>query len=246
MEPHVLATYTDDVLEIILNRPNESNRMTMGMIEEITGHLDTRTGTQLVVLKARGEEFCLGRDYQKAPEDSDSDRPMNAARVRTEMTDPILAMYMAIKSLDVPSVSVVQGDAVGFGCALACSCDIVLAAEGARFCLPELSERGLPPTLALTALLDRASVRNLTYMAYSTELLDARQAQSAGLVSAVCSDGDLAARSRDLVSTITAQPADSVKAVKRYLKLAPGMDLNGRAELGANLFALVAASRPTN
>jgi enoyl-CoA hydratase len=147
-----------------------------------------------------------------------------------------------LKECPVPTVSLVQGIAYGFGCALAGACDIVLAAKSARFRLPEMG-RGLPPTLAMSALWEKISTRGLAYLVYSTAEIDAQTAQTMGLVSAVAADGELDQRAGALTAAVAAQPLDAIRAVKEYLKLAPTMSAAGRAGLGASIFAAVLSSK---
>lgn len=240
----VIVEQADRVLSLTLNRPECGNLITMPMIKTITQTLrDVSRDTNVVVFRAAGADFCKGRDYARAPEDAAKGEIITAATIRETMTSPVLAMYTAIKELSVPCIAVVQGAALGFGCAFPCACDIVLAGAGAKFGLPELHERGLPPTLAMTALLDRVSLRMLTYLAYSSTPIDARTAQAAGLISAVYDDAHLSASAGDVIAGIASRPAEGIRAICRYLRLAPYMEPRGRAEFGANLFAVAAASR---
>ena len=158
------------------------------------------------------------------------------------MTGPMVNLYTLLKECPVPTVSLVQGLAYGFGCALAGTCDIVLAAKSARFRLPEMG-RGLPPTLAMSALWDKISARGLAYLVYSTAEIDADTAQTMGLVSAIVADGELEQRATALTAAMAGQPLDAIRAVKEYLTLAPSMSGAARAGLGASIFAAVLSSR---
>lgn len=244
MSGHVKINQTENVLEIVLSRPECGNLITMPMISQIGDalrNLSQQTG--VVVLRGEGLDFCKGRDYAQAPEDAGHRRSPDAVEIRDKMTASILAMYGLIREAAVPTVSIVQGTATGFGCAMACACDVVLAGRSARFSLPEMRERRLPPTLAMTALYDRISYRTLTYLVFSTEELDGDAALKAGLASMVFDDDDLVRRSQEIVKTTASLPANSVKAVKAYLKVAGSMDIRGRAELGSSLYAVVSSSR---
>jgi enoyl-CoA hydratase/carnithine racemase len=158
------------------------------------------------------------------------------------MTGPMMSLYGALRDLPVATLSVVQGAAYGFGCALAGACDMTLAADIARFRLPEMG-RGLPPTLAMSALWDRVSPRTIGYMVYSTAELTANDALAIGLAHAVVPHEDLDARAAALIETICKQPLDAIRAVKEYLKEAPAMPASARGGYGASLFAGVLSSR---
>lgn len=229
---------------ISLSRPDCGNRITAGMIVTLAGMVrNVPNDAKLMMIRAEGDDFCLGRDYGNAPEDAKASRKPTALQISENMTAPIVDFYAAIKNVPVPTLSVVQGSATGFGCAMACACDIVLAADNAKFSLPEMHERGLPPSLAMTALIDRVSYRTLAYLVYGTQEIDAQTAFNAGLVSRVEPAKQLHANADAFAEHICSQPLDSIRAVKNYLRLAPPMAPDGRAALGSGLYAVVAGSR---
>lgn len=243
MIPEISTRHEGAAWRIELNRPDCGNLVTMEMVAALGEAFSAVPSTaRMVVLSGRGADFCKGRDYQSAPEGARGTRAPNALSVRERMTSPIISLYGAIKDVAVPTVAVVQGAAYGFGCALSGGCDIVLAAAGSRFRLPEMG-RGLPPTLAMAALMDRVSARGLPYLVYSTAELDGRAALGMGLASAVFPDDELDGQVVKLVDTIAAQPIDAVRAVKEYLRFAPYMEPRGRADFAASLFASVLSSR---
>jgi enoyl-CoA hydratase len=88
-------------------------------------------------------------------------------------------LYGAFRNAKVPIIAVVQGRAVGLGCALAALCDITIASDRARFQLPEMSHR-IMPTIAMSALVDRVPRKAATYLVYSTQEIDAQKALTLG------------------------------------------------------------------
>jgi enoyl-CoA hydratase/carnithine racemase len=242
MTEHVISSQASAVWRIELNRPDCGNLVTTEMVAALSEALKRLPGgTKLLVLSGKGADFCRGRDYQAAPENSKGGRPPSALELRERMTGPIIGFYASLKESPVPTLAVVQGAAYGFGCALAGACDVVLAGEGSRFRLPEMT-KGLPPTLAMAAL-DRLAPKGLGYLVYSTAEIDARSALAMGLVSAVVPDGELEARAAGLIETVSSQPLDAVRAVKEYLKFAPQMEPRGRADFAASVIAGVLSSR---
>ncbi len=228
---------------IELDRADCGNLVTSEMVVTIADALRTAATTaKVVILSGRGGDFCKGRDYSAAPESAKGGKAPTALEIRRNMTDPMVALYTTLRECPIPTVSLVQGLAYGFGCAFAGACDIVLAGRSARFRLPEMG-RGLPPTLAMTALWERISARGLAYLVYSTAEIDAPAAQAMGLVSAIVADDELESRATALIEAIGQQPADAIRAVKEYLTLAPSMSATGRGGLGASLFAAVLSSR---
>lgn len=232
------------VCRIELNRPDCGNLVTTDMVRELTQALQSLAAdVKLVVIAGRGADFCKGRDYQTAPESAGAGKAApSALAIRERMTGPMMTLYTALRDAPVATLSIVQGAAYGFGCALAGACDMTLAGERARFRLPEMG-RGLPPTLAMSALWDRVSPRTIGYMVYSTAELDVRGAHAIGLAHAVAADAELESRAAALVDTICKQPLDAIRAVKEYLKEAPSMPAAARGGFGASLFAGVLSSR---
>jgi enoyl-CoA hydratase/carnithine racemase len=192
--------------------------------------------------RGQGADFCKGRDYASAPERAQGGAAPTAGEIRRRTAEPIVALYSALRELPVPALALVQGAAHGFGCALACGCDIVLAAEDARFRLPEM-ERGLPPTLAMASLLERIAPKTLAYLVYSTAELDARTALGMGLASALCPAAELAAQGQRIAETICSRSHEALRAVKAYLASAPRMEPRARGELAVSLFCEALCAR---
>ncbi len=229
---------------IELNRPECGNLVTADMVTVLADALrGIGPEVKLVVIAGSGQDFCKGRDYQAAPESAGADRSApSALAIRERMTGPMTGLYGALRDLPVATLSVVQGAAYGFGCALAGACDMTLAADSARFRLPEMG-RGLPPTLAMSALWDRVSPRTIGYMVYSTAELNAAEALAIGLANSVVPRAELDARAAALIESICSEPLDAIRAVKEYLKEAPAMPASARGGYGASLFAGVLSSR---
>lgn len=244
MNEYVKVKNDAGVATITLNRASEGNPVSSEMIVAMTAAVRALPKEcRILVLRAEGPDFCVGRDYGAAPEDAQAGNKPTALQIQDRMTQPIIDFYLGLHNVHVPTVSIVQGRAAGFGCALACAADIVMAADDAQFGLPEMRERGLPPSLAMTALFERVNLRMLIYLVFGTQPISADAALAAGLVSTVVAKGSLQTEGDRLVSHIRDLPPDSVQAVKTYLKLASQMNSQGRAALGSGLYSIVAGSR---
>lgn len=241
---YINTSAANGVCRIELNRPDCGNLVTATMVVELTEHLrSVAADVKLIVISGQGQDFCKGRDYQTAPESAGAGKSApSALTIREQMTAPMTTLYSTLRDAPVPTLSVVQGAAYGFGCALAGACDMTIAADTARFRLPEMG-RGLPPTLAMTALWDRVTPRAIGYMVYSTAELTAADASRIDLVQSVVPAEELTARAGNLVETICKQPLDAIRSVKEYLRVAPSMPAVARGGLGASLFAGVLSSR---
>jgi enoyl-CoA hydratase/carnithine racemase len=215
----VLFETKNDCLDVILSRPDEGNLITNDMGMEIARTLrELGPETKLVRLSGRGANFCSGRDSPKI------DRAgMTPLQVRHPIAEVPLALYGAVKECRAPTLAVVQGEALGVGCALAAVCDITLAAEDAVFGVPEL-DHNIAPTLVMWALINRASYKTAAYLVYTRERISAQRAELLGLVSKVVKTADLAREAEALSQTLLSRAAVPLQGIKEYLKFASRMD----------------------
>ncbi len=225
------------VANIAIDRPDEGNLLTVEMLRELTAAFRAAAASdaKVIVLRSASSDFCRGRDTRGGTPSP------TAMKLRTNVCEPILDVYDAIASAPQPVVCVVQGIAHGFGAAMAGACDLTIAADNARFKLPEM-EKSLPPTLAISALLPRIPRKALAWMVYSMEEIDAATALQLGIVSAVVPLARLDQALSKLIATMTARSPESLIAVKDFFRAAPQMDTQGMASYAANLLATVLSS----
>lgn len=228
-----------DMLEILLNRPDKGNSLTREMGDALVAALaGVDDSVKLVRLSGAGADFCAGRD---SPMASLGPKP-HAELIRQVVAQPPLALYDAIKAVPVPVIAVVHGRSIGAGCALAGVCDITLAADDAVFQISEM-ERDIPPTLVMAALLGRVPVKTLSWMVYGRAVIGAVQAREAGLVQDVFSRASLDQEAAKLIETMLANSSVSLRAVKQYLSLAPGMSAQAASGFAAHLVSTALSAR---
>ena len=223
------------VATLTIDRSAEGNMLTVEMVGELSTAVRAagRSTAKVIVLRANGPDFCRGR-APGAPAPT-------AMKMRAAVCDPILDVYDAIAGVRQPVVAVVQGKAHGFGAAVSGACDLTIAADNARFRLPEM-EKDLPPTLAISALMPRVPRKALTYLVYSMEEIDAQAALQLGIVSTVVPLGEIDRALDKLLAVMTARSPEALNAVKDYFRVAPYMEPRGAADYGANLLAAVLSS----
>lgn len=225
---------------ITINRPDCGNLVSNEMGAEIAGMLEraVATGSRLIVLRGAGDNFCLGRDSAALRAGGPFKTALDMRRGNTE---PALAVYGAFRRITVPVLGIVQGRAIGFGCALAGLCDVTIASDDAEFQLPEM-EHGIPPCLAMSALLGNVSPKAIMYLVYSTELIDAQRALAMSLVSKVVARRDLEEEAEGFIKKTLARVPAAVPAVKEYMRSAPRMEPQAAADFGSALLAGVLSS----
>ena len=226
------------VAAITIDRAADGNLLTIAMLRDLAAAFRAagRSDAKVITLRTAGTDFCLGRG---APPPGGP--PPSALQLRAAVIEPILDAYDAMSGAPQPIVCSVQGAAKGFGCALATACDITIASDAARFCLPEL-EKNLPPTLAISAMMARVPQKALTFMVYTMGEVDAQTALRLGIVSQVVAPAELVALSDKVVSGLCTRSRDALIGVKDYFRAAPGLPGRSAADLAGNMLATILSS----
>ncbi len=237
---NLLITENAGITRITLNRPAEGNLLQLDDVRDLAAAV-TAAGAidnaRAVVIAANGTDFCRGR----GPGPVGATKP-TSVQIRARVIDPILSAYRAIYDSPVPVIAAVHGPALGFGCAIASACDVLIASDRARFSLPEM-EKNLPPTLAMSAHLRRVTPKMTAYLVLSLDEIDAERAAAVGLASMVVPHAAFAQVIDKLTATIASRQPTALRAIKEYLRSAPYMESHGAADFGANLLASVLASQ---
>jgi len=235
----VLFETKADCLDVVLNRPAEGNLITNEMGAEIARVLrDIGPEIKLVRLRGNGAHFCKGR---QAPQ---IDRAtMTPLQVRHPVAEVPLALYAAVKEARAPTLAIVQGEALGVGCALAAVCDLTIAAEDAIFQVPELNHN-IAPTLVMWALLNRVPYKTVAHLVYSRERIGAQRAEALGLVTKLVAPTALESEAEAFAQNILSRPAAPLQGIKEFLKFASRMDPASASAYSSVLNAAVTSSAP--
>ncbi len=139
------------------------------------------------------------------------------------------AIYRNLRALGKPVVGIVRGQAFGMGCELVAYCDLVIAATTATFGQPEIRLGLYPPTASI--LLPRIiGWRRATRMVLLSEVLDAAEAQRAGLVDYVAPPEQLAAKTEEVLAILHGWSAPVLESARRALHTAYFHDLEAAME----------------
>ena len=166
------------VAVVLLNRPEALNALSDGLMDELVqtlAELDRDESVRAIVLGGSERAFAAGADIGELAQTSAIDLYYQH---RVERWD-------AIRGLWTPLVAAVSGFCLGGGCELAMSCDLIVASETAEFGQPETG-LGIIPGAGGTQRLTRAVGKALAMdVILSGRMLDAREAERAGLVARV-------------------------------------------------------------
>lgn len=233
MADPVLVQKEGEITTITLNRPESGNRQTDAIWAQVTEMLNEAGKTsRAIVLKGTGEDFCLGREAMGQP------APVQEAYGVRDRSETIFNLYGAFRNARAPIIGVVQGRAVGLGCALAALCDITLASDRARFQFPETAHR-IMPTIAFSALVDRVPRKAAVFLIYSAQEINAEKALAFGLASDVVVAAELGSAVARLLQHFSTMPLPAVWAVKEYARSAFGIGAQAATDLARNLHATI-------
>lgn len=210
------------IARVTLNRPEVRNAFNETLIAELTGAfnaLGERPELRAIVLAAEGKAFCAGADlnWMKAMAGYSWDENHADA---SKLADMLWAIY----SCPVPVIARVQGDVYAGGVGLVACADIVVAVDGAGFCLSEARLGLLPATIGpyvVKALGEQASRRYFV----TAERFGAAEAQRLGLVHEVVAADALDAKVDELTAAIAANGPAAVRACKQLVKDVAGREI---------------------
>lgn len=214
------VTHADAVLTLRLDRPDHFNALTgemaIGLVEALRGVV-TREDVRVVLLTGTGMAFSAGADLE-------GDDP--AAKYDETAVEAAAMMVDAIIACDKPVVCGLNGIAAGVGMSLALACDLVVATESAALTLA-FTRIGLMPdggaTATVAASIGRARAMRL---ALTSDVLSAREALDAGLVTHVFPDADYQQGLAKIVGRLAFGPPLAFAATKKAINAATLGDLD--------------------
>jgi len=211
------------VAEVWLNRPEVRNAFNDGVVAELTDAFRTLAqdpDVRAVVLGGHGKAFCAGADLSWMRAMADYTWPQNHADAAR-----LAEMLWTIWTCPVPVVGRIHGDCYAGGVGLAAVCDVLVAAEGAHFCLSEARLGLLPATIGpyvVKALGEQASRRWFV----TAERFTATRAQALGFVHEVVAAESLDDKLGEIVAAIVANGPAAVRACKRLVQDVAGRELD--------------------
>jgi len=170
------------VATVIMNRPEVHNAFNAQMIEELTScfrSLNDNKQINVIILRANGASFSAGADVNWMRDMAQASEEENKAD-----SEKLAALMRAINFNAKATIAVIQGLALGGGVGLACCCDMVVAAEDAKFGLTE-SRLGLVPAVISPYVIDAIGTRKARRYFQTAEIFKAQKAMDLGIVSEV-------------------------------------------------------------
>ncbi|MFO1209407.1 MAG: enoyl-CoA hydratase [Amaricoccus sp.] len=210
----ILVEVEDAVATIRLNRPEALNALNSQLLDELAEALtemDASPRVGAIVLTGSEKAFAAGADIKEMA-------PKGFADMFLE--DLFAAQSETILRCRKPVVAAVAGYCLGGGCELAMMCDLIIAADTARFGQPEVNlgiMPGIGGTQRLTRLVGKSKAME---MCLTGRMMDATEAERAGLVTRVVPARDLVRDARETAAKIAEKSPLAVRAIKEAVNRA--------------------------
>ncbi|MBV8667535.1 MAG: enoyl-CoA hydratase [Burkholderiaceae bacterium] len=206
----ISTSKANGIFTIEFNRPDKKNAITAVMYQTMADALkqaDADAEVRVILMCGKPEIFTAGNDL----EDFLKNPPSG-------LNSPVFQFMTALSGVSKPVVAAVAGAAVGIGTTLLLHCDLVYAADNAKFSMP-FTQLGLCPEFASSLLLpqlagyQRAAEKLLLGEAFLVE-----EAREMGLVNKVLPVAEVLAYAQAQAAKLVALPASSIRASKRLMK----------------------------
>lgn len=205
------------VVLITLNRPTKLNSLNAQLsadLATIWPWFDAEPGLLVAVVTGAGRAFCAGADLHAW-----KDRQAGAGSPLPKYSKEESARYMLTRRKGKkPVIAAVNGLAHGGGCEMITNCDLVVAAETAELCLPEVKRGVSPYAGALPRLIRTLGLQRASELALTGRPVTAQEAFTWGLVNRVVPLKDVVPEAVKLASMIAANSPDSVICTRAGLR----------------------------
>jgi 2-(1,2-epoxy-1,2-dihydrophenyl)acetyl-CoA isomerase len=208
---------------LTLNRPEAANAVTPDQRDRLIDLLadaGRRVEVRAVVLTGTGRHFCTGADLRHSrpgPERPEGAPERVVGDVSRMIAEGAQRLMTAVLDCEKPVIAAVNGTAAGIGAHLALACDLVLAAEGARF-IEVFVRRGLVPDGAGAWLLPRlVGMQRAKELMFFGDDVPAAEAERLGLVNRVVPAGELDKVAGEWAARLAAGPTRAIGLAKSLL-----------------------------
>lgn len=235
--PTIRYEKQDNIGIITINRPealNALNTAVFNELEPLVGEIERDATLAALIITGEGRSFVAGADIgEQCPMDLEAGRKW--ARRGS-------SVFRRIEKLEIPTIAAVNGFALGGGCELALTCDIILASEKAKFGQPEVG-LGITPGFSGTQRLPRrVGVAKAKELIFSGKQIGAEEAKRIGLVNEVYAAEELLNKAVEMAKSFTANAPIAVKYSKACIDRGMQMDIDNGIALENELFAMCFAT----
>src|SRR5215211_6103 len=219
------------VCVLTLNRPDRLNALNVQVAHDFKGAVSEALehGARVIVLTGAGRAFSAGGDMRQMQEIASTE-----GRVEAFFDEPLRILnetILLIRRTPVPFIAAVNGVASGGGCNLALACDLVIAAESAKF-NQAFIKIGLAPDCGGTFMLPRlVGWKKATELLFTGDLVDAQAAAEMGMINSVTPDQELMNKVMSMAEKLAQAPTAAIGEIKMLLEASAGNDMRSQLDL---------------
>ncbi len=221
----------DAVCLLTLNRPDRLNALNVQVANDfkVAVRDALERGARAIVITGAGRAFSAGGDLREMQEIAKKD-----GRVEAFFDEPLRLLneaIMLIRQTPVPFIAAVNGVASGGGCNLALACDLVIAAESARF-NQAFIKIGLTPDCGGTFMLPRlVGWKRATELLFTGDLITAQAAAEMGMINSVSPDEELMTKAMAMAEKLAQAPTAAIGEIKMLLEASAANDMRTQLNL---------------
>ena len=218
------------IYEILMNSPDEKNRLTNCSMDEIVEALNEAANDRkcyAIIFGAVGDTFCLGggqlKDFRK-----------NTPKEIMEFGDHFIKVHTAFKRNPKPVICAVEGEALGGGFSLVEACDLAVCADSAQLSISEL-QGGLAPAMGLTGLFEEMPKKVVMELGLMSRKLSAREALEYGIVNRVVPRDQVMQETRNIAECFSDKSPTGIALFKEVYRRMGMYEYERRMEIAQSL-----------
>lgn len=232
---NVIVEKDGSIAVVTLNRPQALNALSYALVRDLClamQELDRDLEVRVIIVTGGEKVFAAGADIKEmADRGPFDDRIQERLNYRDQ-----------INNISKPVIAAVSGFALGGGCELAMSCDIIIASESARFGQPEVNLGIIPGSGGTQRLTHLVGKHRAMEMVLTGDIINAADAERLGLVNRVVPVELFLEEAKNIARKIAAKPALAIKAAKEAVLKAANTALDQGLEFERKSFYLLFAS----
>jgi enoyl-CoA hydratase/carnithine racemase len=209
--PVTVEVLDGGVAVVTIDRPRRRNALNLDVKRRLTDAVRTLGAddtVKVIVLTGANGYFVAGTDIDEMTDMTPTSHTLDA-------TDLV---FTTLRHSSKPLIAAVEGYALGGGCELALACDLIVAADGAKFGQPEIKVGIMPGAGGTQRLLRTIGKYQALRMMLTGEPISAREAFANGMVSELCPDSQALPQALAMARTIAAMPPLAVRAIREVVQ----------------------------
>lgn len=230
----VLRSVDSGVGVLTLNRPEARNGLNAALLSQLErglADLAAAADVGVIVLAANGPSFCAGGDLKEAATETEF-------WTQYERAGRSMRIHELLPRLPKPVIAAVDGHAVAGGCALAMSCDLVIASDHARFGYPEVG-KGLVAAMAMVSLSRIVGRRQALELLLSGRIFDAAEALALGMINRIVPHERLMDETLAYAREMAGRSASALRITKHLFRHVAELDYDRALEYARDVNQMV-------